>query len=107
MVAYHEEIVLDAIGGESVGHAGSADPARPHEHFQEVVEAGGRMVLDGGGAHDELALAHVALEEPEVTQVFDPGEVEVGEVAAVVDDALGVGIGEADARRRSLNGALR
>ena len=40
--------------------------------------------------------------------VLDPGQVEVGQVAAVVDDSLGVGVREADAREaENLNGGLR
>jgi hypothetical protein len=40
-----------------------------------------------------------------VALVLDPGEVEVGQIAAVVDDSLGVGVREADAReRRELEG---
>ena len=37
-------------------------------------------------------------EEPEVPLVLDAREVEVGEVAPVVDDPLCVGVGEPDAR---------
>src|SRR5438876_3848791 len=35
-----------------------------------------------------------------LAQVLDAREVEVGEIAAVVDDPLRVGVGEADARAR-------
>jgi hypothetical protein len=97
----HQHVVGGAVGGELEGDARPTDAGEADEHLDEVVEHGGRVVLDGARAHDEL-VARIAVhpEEPEVAQVFDPGRVEVRQVAAVVDDALGVGVGEADARER-------
>jgi len=70
---------------------------RPYEHLQEVVEAGGRLVEDVRGAHDELGRAMVECQQLEVAVVFDARVVEVGEIASVVDDPLRVGVREADA----------
>jgi di/tripeptidase len=56
------------------------------------------VVLDGRGSHDELRVGK--LDWSEMAVVLGPRVVEVGEVTAVVDDALGVGVREPDARER-------
>src|SRR5207244_2804337 len=61
-------------------------------------------------AHDELLalVADVHAEQPQAAVVLHPREVEVGQVTAVVDDALGVCVREADARLGGeLEGRLR
>jgi hypothetical protein len=57
------------------------------------------VVLDCVRAHDELVLARSRLEHVEVPVVLDAGAVEVGQVAAVVDDPLRIGVREADPRQ--------
>src|SRR5207247_1751017 len=68
-------------------------------HLDLVVEHGRREVLDGVRPHHEVAAVDGA-EQAELPEVLDPGQVEVRVVAAVVDDALGVRVGEPDARAR-------
>ena len=70
----------------------SADPRDPHEHLQLIVEPGGGVVLDVLGSHHELGDALAVAEQSEVSQVLDPGTVEVRHVAAVVDDPLRVSL---------------
>ena len=65
--------------------------------LDQVVEPGRRVILDRGCAHDELAPRD--LRSAEVPVVLGPGVVEVGEVAAVVDDALRIRVREPDAGR--------
>ena len=93
----HEHVVVDPVGAELVAEARDADPLRPDEHLEEVVEAGRRLVDDGRDAHDEVLADGLVAEEPEVALVLNAGEVEVGQIAAVVDDSLGVRVREADA----------
>ena len=69
-----------------------------HEALEQVVETGGRVVLDVRGAHHVLGA--VDPEAAEVAVVLGARVVEVGEVAAVVDDALGVRVREPDAGQR-------
>jgi hypothetical protein len=58
-------------------------------------------------AQDELGAVEVEGEQAEVAVVLDARVVEVGEIAAVVDDPLRIGIGEADAGQgRKLEGRL-
>src|SRR5262249_39849123 len=83
------------------GDARTADAALAAEHLDRVVEAGGREVLDRDRPHHELALAGAA-EQSQVAQVLGAGEVEVGEVAAVVDDPLRVRVRAADAGPRGV-----
>ena len=97
---HHQHVVVVLVGGELVAHARAPDPRDADEDLDQVVEAGRREVLDRVRAHDELVLARARLEQAEVTVVLDPRGVEVGQVAAVVDDPLRVGVGEADARER-------
>src|SRR5207248_11528249 len=66
--------------------------------LDQVVEPGGREVLDRGGAHHELLVSHLGLEHLQVPVILDAREVEVREVPAVVDDALRVRVREAHAR---------
>src|SRR5207302_3675197 len=78
--------------------------------LDQVVEDCGREVLDRAGAHHELLalLADLHSQQPEVAVVLDAREIEVREIAAVIDDALGIGVREADARlRRELERRLR
>ena len=83
--------------GALVRDARPAEPADTDEALEELVEACGRVVLDVRGAHDVLGPVdpHVA----EMPVVLGAGVVEVRQVAAVVDDALRVGIREPDARQ--------
>ena len=73
-----------------------ADPRHAHERLDELVEARRREVVDLRGAHDELVAVETR-EPAEVPVVLGARVVEVGEVAAVVDDALGVRVREPDA----------
>jgi hypothetical protein len=75
-----------------VREARPADLLDAHERLDQVVEARGGVVLEHGGAHHELAAVEV--DRAEVPVVLRPRVVEVGEVAAVVDDPLRVGVGE-------------
>src|SRR4029077_16537960 len=63
----------------------------------------GGEVLDVARAHDELLalVADIHPEQVEVPVVLDPREVEVGQVAPVVDDPLRVRVREADACLRA------
>jgi hypothetical protein len=59
------------------------------------------------GAHDELGLAVLDGEQVQMAVVFDAGVVEVGEIAPVVDDALGIRVRKAHScERRELKGRL-
>ncbi len=94
----HQRLVRKAIGGALVRHARPADAAHADERLDQVVEPGGRVILDRGRAHDELPPCY--LRSAEVPVVLGSGVVEVREVAAVVDDALRVRVREPDARER-------
>src|SRR5207249_4523800 len=59
-----------------------------------------REVLHARRAHHELALTDLEAQEDEVAEILDAREVEVREIAPVVDDALRVRVREADARER-------
>ena len=103
----HEGLVVHAVGRELRRGARPPDPAGAREHLEQVVEAGRCLVDDVAGPHHELRVAGLLVEEAEVAVVFDPGVVEVREVAAVVDDPLGIRVGEADPRvRREIEGRL-
>ena len=60
------------------------------------------MVLDRGRTHDELGALDVHRRGSQVAVVLCPGVVEVGEVAAVVDDSLRVRVREPDAGERGV-----
>src|SRR5438034_449601 len=62
-----------------------------------VVEPGSRELLDVVRSHHELA-AGLVVQEAEGAEVLDPGQVEIGVVAAVVDDSLRVRVRESDPR---------
>ena len=96
----HERVVIHAVGRVFARHAGAADPLRPHEDLEEVVEPGRSLVENVAGAHDELAGGEVGVQQAEVAQVLDPRVVEVGQIAPVVDDSLRVGVREAHAGER-------
>ena len=97
----HEHVVLHAVGGALVGHARPPDARDTDERPRSrSSKRAGSEVVDRARAHDELALARSRVLHAEVTVVLDSREVEVGEVPAVVDDALGVGVREADAIER-------
>ena len=83
-----------------VRHAGAPDALRADEHLEEVVEARGRLVDDAGSTHDELGVAQVEPEQVEMAVVFDPGVVEIGQIPAVVDDSLRIGVREPDPSKR-------
>ncbi len=95
-----ERVGRDLVGGELEGDAGASDPGDSHEDLDLVVEPRGREVLDVVRAHDEVA-AGVPVQHAEQAVVLDPREVEVGGVAAVVDDPLRVRVGEPDPRLRA------
>ena len=95
MRGHHQLVVLDTVGRYLVHGAGAAEPRNPDEDFEQVVETGGREVLDVRGAHHELVVG-LELQQTEMSVVLDPSEVEVGGVTAVVDDALRVRVREAD-----------
>ena len=82
----------EPVGGVLVGDARAADPGDADEHLEQVVEARRRVVLDVRGAHHELGPPGADLAEPPV--VLGARQVEVGQIAAVVDDALRVGVRE-------------
>src|SRR5207253_314575 len=75
------------------------DAGHAHVDLDQVVEDGRRVVFDGQRAHDELVsfLADLHAEQAELAVVLDSGTVEVGEIPAVVDDPLCVGVGKSDA----------
>ena len=52
---HHQRVVLHPVGGALVGRARPADPGGADEDLEQVVEARRRVVLDGRGAHDEVA----------------------------------------------------
>src|SRR5262249_49862324 len=97
-----QDVVSRTIGGELCRRARPADLRHPHVHLDQIVEHRRREVLDRARAHDELLslFADVHPKQPEIAVVLDAREVEVGEVAAVVDDALCVRVREADPRLR-------
>ena len=74
-----------------------AEPADACEDLQLVVEAGRRRILDVLSPHHEVGRARRRREEVEMAQVLDPGTVEVGHVATVVDDPLGIRLVESNA----------
>src|SRR5438093_2449496 len=94
----HEQVVVVAVRRAFVGDARPSDARNADEDLEQVVEDGRSEILDRRRAHDELAVALTRGEHLEVPVVLDPGLVEVGEVAAVVDDALRVRVGESDSR---------
>src|SRR5450759_1035280 len=98
----HQAVVVDQVRGTLDGHAAVADPCGPHVHVEQLVEACRRFVRDLERPHDELALALPVRLEPKVPVILQPGVVEVGEVAPVVDDPLGVRIGERHSRERGV-----
>src|SRR6185295_839389 len=74
---------------------GLADLRDPRVHEDHVVEPGGGPEV-GRRVDDEverLAGAEL-LQQPEVAEVVHPGDVEVGEEAAVIDDAQDVRLGQ-------------
>src|SRR4051794_25556631 len=81
---------------ELVGHARPPNLRDPDVDLELVVETSRSEVLDVVRPHHEFA-AGLPMQQPEGAQVLDAGEVEVGAVAAVVDDPLRVGVREADA----------
>ena len=91
----HEEVIVDAVDAVLEADARDADPLRADEHLEQVVEACGRLVDDRGRAHHEI-LPDGLLRRSEMALVLHAGEVEIGEVAAVVHDPLRVRVGEAD-----------
>ena len=94
----HQRVVREPERAEVVRDARPPEPLDADEALEEVVEPRGRVVLDVRGAHHELGA--VEAEAAEVPVVLGARVVEVREVAAVVDDALGVGVREPDARER-------
>ena len=64
----------------------------------------GRLVLALRPAHHELEPGRQRVQQAEVALVLDARAVEVREVAAVVDDRLGVGLVEADAHAAPRSG---
>ena len=90
----HERLVGEAVGGALVGNARPADPPHAYERLDQIVEARRRQILDLGCTHDELGPHKPDVAEMPV--VLGPRVVEIGEIAPVVDDALGVGVGEPD-----------
>ncbi len=78
----------------------AADRRGADEDLDLVVEARRRLVLARHVAHHELEPGSERVQEPEVALVLDARAVEVGEVAPVVDDGLGVGLVEAHALAR-------
>src|SRR5204862_7211742 len=95
---HHQLVVRNPIGREREGDARASESRDTHEDLDLVIEYRGGEVLDVVRAHDEVARLAPPLEEAERAEVLDAGEVEVGVVAAVVDDPLRVGVREADAR---------
>src|SRR3954462_82582 len=103
----HQQLVGKAIGGEGERDTRAPEPRDAHEDLNLVVEHRGREVLDLVRPHHEVARLTAPLQQTERAEVLDPGEVEVGVVAAVVHDPLGVGVREADAGSRAeLEGRL-
>ena len=97
LVRAHEMLAgVGPVGIERPGDARAAELLDPHEHLDLVVEAGGGVVLDVLGPHHELGPAGDAGQLADPAQILDPGAVEVGHVAAVVDDPLGVRLVESD-----------
>ena len=94
----HQRVVREAVRGALVRHARAPDPAHAHERLDQVVESGGRVVLDRRGAHHELAA--LGSEPSEMAVVLRACVVEVRQVAPVVDDALRVRVGEPHASQR-------
>src|SRR5262249_38254603 len=96
---HEHRTVANAVRLELVRRARATDARNPDVHFDEIVEHGRCVVLDRERAHDELVsfLADVHPEHAAIAEVLDASTVEVGEIAAVVDDSLRVRVGEADA----------
>jgi len=90
-----------AVDGEQVGHleGSSGDGSHGDVDVDDVVEFEGESVLQEGfeDGHLDAGVADLVVRVADVSEVFDAGFLHVGEVAAVVDDAHGVGLGEADA----------
>ena len=97
---HHQRVVLHPVGGAIVGDARPADPSGAHEDLEQVVEPRRRVVLDVRRSHHEVAALEAVRRPAEVAVVLGAGVVEVGEVAAVVDDPLRVGVREPHARDR-------
>src|SRR3954462_734079 len=96
--SHHQLVVAGTVGRQLVGHARPPDPRHADVHLDQVVEDRRSQVLDVAGTHDELLalFADVHAEQAEVTVVLDPCQVEIGQVTAVVNDSLCVGVREAD-----------
>src|SRR5215475_11869696 len=81
----HEQIVVDPVDLCLEGHARPADSCGPNENLEEVVEPRRSVVLDVQGTQYEVAL-EIRVQQMKVAEILDTRDVEVGEVAAVVDD---------------------
>ena len=103
---HHLPCAREQVAGLAVVHGELVAPRRPadlrgaHEDLDLVVEAGRGLVLALRLAHHELEPLRERMQELQVALVLDARAVAVGEVAAVVDDRLGVGLVEADAQPR-------
>ena len=56
-ISSSRRLVVEPVGGVVVGDARRADPLDADEDLEQVVEARGGVVLDGRGAHREVAVA--------------------------------------------------
>lgn len=98
----HQSVVFDPVGGALIPDARVADPRGPNEDLKEVVEHRRGLVFHIQRAHDELAVSVPLRGKTEVPEVLAPGVIEVGQVAAVIDDALRVGVAEPDPGERGI-----
>ena len=96
---HHQLVVGEPVGGELVGDAGAADPADPDEALDQVVEAGRGVILDRATRASRTRAPSVLSESRGAGGTRCPRDRSTAGTA-VVDDALGVGVGEPDARQR-------
>jgi hypothetical protein len=95
----HEDVVVDPEDRRFEGHARPADSLGPDEDLEQVVEPRRSVVLDVQCAQHEVAL-ELRVQQSQMPEVLDARDVDVREVAPVVDDALRVRVGEPDAGQR-------
>ena len=96
----HQLVVREPVRRDVVGDARAADAADADEALEQVVEAGRREVLDVRGPHHELG--SLDPQRAEMPVVLGARVVEVRQVAAVVDDTLGIRVREPHARQRGV-----
>ena len=108
VIALREPSIGPTLGMKGGGTGGGRSQVVPMEDinlhftgdFHAITSAHNLLAaaVDNHLHHGQVdALVHLGHRQPPLAQVFDPGDFEVGQVVAVVDDRHGVGVLVADA----------